>query len=338
MPGGPAGRRQNFARANRSRGPWGGSFEHVSLGGMHDEAELRGHRADVHRRHAGPHLAGDPPRRRQQSGDDARRGGQARPRLSRRPGGGAAGDSRSGAEQHLPRQLFRSCRSICRRCFSSRRPTRSTPCRGRCWIAWRFCGCPATATRRRCEIARRYLVPRQLSQAGLTAEQVQFPDETIRVIIRRYTREAGVRQLEQSIGRVTRKVAFRFAQAQTDPVVVQRARLGGFARTGALLSRASTHAVAARRGRRPGLDGSGRRSALRRGDLAAARAWVAFDGATRRSDARVGAGGPKLSVVACRGDGHRSRVVSHCRRAHSRPRRRRAQGRPQRGRGHGRRL
>ncbi len=64
------------------------------------------------------------------------------------------------------------------------------------------------------EIARRYLVPRQLSQAGLTAEQVQFPDETIRVIIRRYTREAGLRQLEQSIGRITRKVAFRFAQCK----------------------------------------------------------------------------------------------------------------------------
>ena len=50
------------------------------------------------------------------------------------------------------------------------------------------------------EIAKRYLVPRQLKEAGLTAEQLTLPDETLRRIIRRYTREAGVRELERTLG------------------------------------------------------------------------------------------------------------------------------------------
>jgi ATP-dependent Lon protease len=70
-------------------------------------------------------------------------------------------------------------------------------------------------------IAERYLIPRQLTQAGLTAEQLQIPTEALRKIIGRYTREAGVRQLERAIGRVARKIALRFAEGRTDPVTVQ---------------------------------------------------------------------------------------------------------------------
>ena len=68
------------------------------------------------------------------------------------------------------------------------------------------------------EIAKRYIVPRQLQQAGLTAEQLVFTDATLKQIISRYTREAGVRLLEKSIGRVTRKVAVRFADGSKEAV------------------------------------------------------------------------------------------------------------------------
>jgi ATP-dependent Lon protease len=67
------------------------------------------------------------------------------------------------------------------------------------------------------QIARRYLVPRQLSQSGLTPEQLVVPDDTIRRIISRYTREAGLRQLEQALGRLARKVAVRFAEPEAPP-------------------------------------------------------------------------------------------------------------------------
>lgn len=71
------------------------------------------------------------------------------------------------------------------------------------------------------QIARRYLVPRQLKEAGLTVEQCNFTDEAISKIIRSYTREAGLRRLERAIGRVTRKVALRFAEGSNEPLVVK---------------------------------------------------------------------------------------------------------------------
>ncbi len=71
------------------------------------------------------------------------------------------------------------------------------------------------------EIAKRYLVPRQLSQAGLQPEQLTLLDATLERIISRYTREAGVRQLERAIGTLARKVAMRFAEGKTEPVTVR---------------------------------------------------------------------------------------------------------------------
>ncbi len=70
------------------------------------------------------------------------------------------------------------------------------------------------------QIAARYLVPRQRTQAGLTPEQLEISPEAIRRIIERYTREAGVRELERMIARVSRRIAKRFASGQTQPVAV----------------------------------------------------------------------------------------------------------------------
>jgi len=71
------------------------------------------------------------------------------------------------------------------------------------------------------QIARRYLLPRQFSQAGVTEEMLTLPDDAIRAIVARYTREAGLRQLERQIGRLARKVALRFAEsANGHPIMV----------------------------------------------------------------------------------------------------------------------
>ncbi len=72
------------------------------------------------------------------------------------------------------------------------------------------------------QIARRYLIPRQLKQAGLTAEQCAITGEALQKVIRSYTREAGVRRLEQVLGRIIRKVAVKFAEGHTEPVTVDR--------------------------------------------------------------------------------------------------------------------
>lgn len=71
------------------------------------------------------------------------------------------------------------------------------------------------------EIARRYLIPRQLEQTALTVEQLIIPEEALKAVISRYTREAGVRQLERALGRLSRKVALRFAEGKTDTVTIQ---------------------------------------------------------------------------------------------------------------------
>ena len=65
--------------------------------------------------------------------------------------------------------------------------------------------------REKLEIARRYLIPRQLEENGLSTESVRFDDRAVREIISGYTRESGVRQLEREIGKVARKVARRIA-------------------------------------------------------------------------------------------------------------------------------
>jgi ATP-dependent Lon protease len=69
-------------------------------------------------------------------------------------------------------------------------------------------------------IAKRYLVPRQVKESGLGEEQLQITDEALQRIIGRYTREAGVRQLERTIGRLARKVALKVAQGKGEVFTV----------------------------------------------------------------------------------------------------------------------
>jgi ATP-dependent Lon protease len=63
-------------------------------------------------------------------------------------------------------------------------------------------------------IARRYLIPRQLDEHGLTPETVTFEDQAVRRVVADYTREAGVRNLERQIGAIARKIAARVATSQ----------------------------------------------------------------------------------------------------------------------------
>jgi len=82
--------------------------------------------------------------------------------------------------------------------------------------------------REKLQIAKRYLVPRQVRENGVTAEQLEFEDEAVYLIATRYTREAGVRQLERNIGRVARKVALKIAKGETEKIVVKEADIKEF--------------------------------------------------------------------------------------------------------------
>src|SRR5262249_57064656 len=71
---------------------------------------------------------------------------------------------------------------------------------------------PGYSEEEKLEIAKRYIIPRQIRETGLAAKSLVLPDETVSAIIARYTRESGVRRLERAIGRLARKVALRFAE------------------------------------------------------------------------------------------------------------------------------
>jgi ATP-dependent Lon protease len=68
---------------------------------------------------------------------------------------------------------------------------------------------PSYTESEKLQIAKRYLVPRQLEEHGLTRQEVRIPDATLRRVIHNYTREAGVRQLDREIAALTRKATRR---------------------------------------------------------------------------------------------------------------------------------
>jgi ATP-dependent Lon protease len=82
-------------------------------------------------------------------------------------------------------------------------------------------------------IARKYLLPRQMNEHGLPSDTMQIPDETLKLVISEYTREAGVRNLERQLGTLARKVAARIATRPLDspvppPTVINPTDLEGY--------------------------------------------------------------------------------------------------------------
>lgn len=87
---------------------------------------------------------------------------------------------------------------------------------------------PGYTENEKLEIARRHLVPKQLAEHGLTAEKVTFSEDGILRIIRNYTREAGVRSLEREIANICRKVARSMVEGEVDTVNVNSALVEKF--------------------------------------------------------------------------------------------------------------
>jgi ATP-dependent Lon protease len=98
-------------------------------------------------------------------------------------------------------------------------------------------------------IASRYLIPRQIRENGITPGQIEFSDEAVRYVVRHYTREAGVRKLEQALGTVCRKEARRVVEGRKEKLVVTREVLKEF--LGGIQVRVETEV--AERVKRPGV-------------------------------------------------------------------------------------
>jgi ATP-dependent Lon protease len=204
---------QSIARA------LGRKFERLSLGGLHDEAELRGHRRTY---------IGAMPGRILQA---LRRAGVNNPVLMLdevdKLGRDYRGDPASALLEILDPAQNNTFRDnyldlpfdLSRVLFITTANALDTiprPLLDRMEVL-RLSG---YSEEEKVEIANRYLIPRRLAETGLTAEKLSFAPEALRRMISRYTREAGVRELERTIGRVARKVARQFAEGRTEPVHV----------------------------------------------------------------------------------------------------------------------
>lgn len=197
----------------------GRKFERMSLGGMHDEAELRGHRRTYIGAMAGRLLQA------------MRRAGANNPVLMLdevdKLGRDFRGDPAAALLEVLDPEQNKSFRDnyldmafdLSKVMFITTANSLDTipqPLLDRMEIL-RLSG---YSEEEKLQIARRYLIPRQLKETGLTDEQCVFTDEGLKTIISGYTREAGLRQLERAIGRVARKVTLRFAEGNTESVEV----------------------------------------------------------------------------------------------------------------------
>jgi ATP-dependent Lon protease len=206
---------QSIARAT------GRKFQRIALGGVHDEAEIRGHR----RTYIGA-LPG--------SVIQALRRAESRntvlmfDEIDKLGMGGFHGDPSSALLEVLdPEQNSRfrdnylgvdfDLSKVMFITTANMLDTIPGPLRDRMEIIH----LPGYTEEEKLEIAKRYLVKRQLEANGLDSERVTITEEAIRAIISDYTREAGVRNLEREIGSVLRNTAMKVAEGAKDKIVVE---------------------------------------------------------------------------------------------------------------------
>jgi ATP-dependent Lon protease len=205
---------QSIARATDRK------FQRIALGGTHDEAEIRGHR----RTYIGA-LPGNMIQAIKRAG--TRSGVLMLDEVDKLGAGGFHGDPSSALLEVLDPEQNSKFRDnylgvdfdLSRVMFiatANQLDTIPGPLRDRMEIIQ----LPGYTEEEKLEIAKKYLVKRQLESNGLASSQVTLTEEAIRTLIADYTREAGVRNLERNLGSVLRSAAMRIAEGVVDPIVV----------------------------------------------------------------------------------------------------------------------
>ncbi len=199
----------------------GRKFVRVSLGGVHDEAEIRGHR----RTYIGS-LPGNVIQSIRKAG--TRDAVMMLDEVDKLGAGGFHGDPGSALLEVLDPEQNSTFRDnylgvpydlsrVMFVCTANMLDTIPGPLRDRMEIIQ----LPGYTAQEKLQIARRYLIARQLEANGLNATQAEISDEALAAIIHDYTREAGVRNLEREVGSVMRNVAVRIAEGSASVVSVK---------------------------------------------------------------------------------------------------------------------
>ena len=310
----------------------GRKFERISVGGVRDESEIRGHRRTYIGALPGTIIRALRDAGVEQPGADDRRDRQDGRGLPRRPGQRDARGARPRAELDLPRPLPRPAVRPVATSSSSARRTSSTPCRRPLRDRMEVIELSGYTQEEKREIAKRYLVPRQIERNGLGRSKIEFTDEALDEIIDGYTREAGVRNLEREIGSVCRKVAREFAEGTRKSKRAIRAKtVDRAARQAPLPADVAAPHRRAGRGDRAGLDAGRRRRAVRRGDRLPGRRQAADHRPARRRDEGVGGGGALVRARARSTASVPEDWFRDARRARPRARGRDPEGRAERG-------
>lgn len=210
---------QSIARAT------GRAFQRVALGGVHDEAEIRGHR----RTYLGA-LPGNIIQAMRRAGTN--NVVLMLDEIDKLGAGGFHGDPGSALLEVLDPEQNHKFRDnylgvdfdlshVMFICTANMLDTIPGPLRDRMEIIQ----LPGYTEEEKIQIARRYLVARQFEANGLKPEQAELTDAALSSIVADYTREAGVRQLEREVGAVLRHAAMQVAEGKTEHIVIDAADL-----------------------------------------------------------------------------------------------------------------
>ncbi|HEX8560442.1 MAG TPA: endopeptidase La [Pyrinomonadaceae bacterium] len=197
----------------------GRQFERLSLGGVRDEAELRGHRRTY---------IGAMPGRIIQA---LRRSGVNNPVMMLdeidKLGADFRGDPASALleildpqQNHTFRDHYLDLPFDLSKVFFIATANQLAPIPSPLRDRMEIVGLAGYSDQEKMHIARQYLIPRQSRENGLAEGQLEITDAALALVAARYTREAGVRQLERTVGRVARKAALRIAQGEAERVRV----------------------------------------------------------------------------------------------------------------------
>ena len=197
----------------------GREFERISLGGVRDEAELRGHRRTY---------VGAMPGRLIQT---LRRVGVNNPVIMLdeidKMGNDFRGDPAAALleildpqQNHTFRDHYLDLPFDLSKVFFIATANQLAPIPMPLRDRMEIIGLAGYSDMEKLNIAKEYLVPRQITENGLKPEQFEITDEAINLLTSRYTREAGVRQLERTVGNLARKVALKVAQGEALKVTI----------------------------------------------------------------------------------------------------------------------